>query len=84
MDIPCLPECKFLLPGTALLFEIKQNYDEYYISLEWNSSYPAGNWDNSEYYDQYHSSSDSDSNSDYNWGSDGNWDSGGTDWDSDW
>lgn len=64
--------------------EINQNYDEYYMSREWDSSYPAGNWDNSEYYDQYHSSSDSDSNSDYDWGSDDSWDSGGTDWDSDW
>ncbi len=62
--------------------EIEQNYDEYYLSKDWNSSYYVGDWDDSSYYDQYHSSSDSDS--DYDWSSDDSWDSGGTDWDSDW
>ena len=64
--------------------EIEQNYDEYYLSRDWDSSYYVGDWDDSSYYDQYHSSSDSDSDSDYDWSSDDSWDSGGTDWDSDW
>ncbi len=63
---------------------IESNYDEYYMSKDWNNSYYVGDWDDSSYYDYYHSSSDSDSDSDYDWGSDDSWDSGGTDWDSDW
>ncbi len=63
---------------------ISSDYDDYYLSRSWNSSIPSGDWDDSEYYDYYHTSSDSDYDSDYDWGSDDSWDSGGTDWDSDW
>ena len=49
-----------------------------------NSSYSFDNWDNSSYYEEYHSNDTSDYNSDYDWDSNDSWDSGGTDWDSDW
>ena len=69
----------------AIPKEIASNYDDYYLSRSWNSSIPAGDWDDSSYYDYYHSSdSDSDYDSDYDWGSDDSWDSDDTDWDSDW
>ena len=67
-------------PGPAT---ISENFDEYYVSDTWNSSIETTDWDNTSYYDRYHSSSD-DNDSDYDWGSDDSWDSGGTDWDSDW
>ncbi|RKM62206.1 hypothetical protein D6855_01935 [Butyrivibrio sp. CB08] len=69
---------------TTIPTAIESNYDEYYMSKDWNNSYYVGDWDDSSYYDYYHSTSDSDSDSDYDWGSDDSWDSGGTDWDSDW
>jgi len=64
--------------------ELESNYDEYYLSGDWNDSYTFDNWENSSYYEEYHSSSNSDYDSDYDWSSDDSWDSGGTDWDSDW
>ena len=67
-------------PGPAT---ISENYDEYYVSDTWDSSMGTTDWDESSYYDRYHSSND-DNDSDYDWGSDDSWDSGGTDWDSDW
>ncbi len=58
---------------------------EYYQSRDWNESINATDWDNSSFYDNYHSdSSGSSSDSDYDWDSGSSWDSGGTDWDSDW
>ncbi|MCR5511438.1 MAG: hypothetical protein K6F54_10895 [Lachnospiraceae bacterium] len=69
---------------------ISESYDDYYVSEDWNSGIEASDWDNSEFYDDYHSSSDydsdydSDSDSDWDWDSGSDWDSGGTDWDSDW
>lgn len=62
--------------------EIVTDYDSYYVTKEWNSSVSAGNWDNSSFYESYHSSDDSDS--DYDWGGGDSWDSDSTDWDSDW
>ena len=64
--------------------ELESNYDEYYLSEEWNNSYSFDNWENSSYYQEYHSSDNSDYDSDYDWDSNDSWDSGGTDWDSDW
>ena len=64
---------------------IENNYDDYYISRNWNSSIDATDWKSSSYYDDYHSGySDWSSDSDYDWGGSDSWDSGGTDWDSDW
>ncbi len=58
---------------------IRSSYDDYYVSGSWNNSIDATNWDNTSYYNEYHSSS-----SDYDWDSNDSWDSGGTDWGSDW
>lgn len=67
---------------------ITESYDDYYVSDDWNSDIDASDWDDTEYYDSFHSSSDSDydssSDSDWDWGSSDSWDSGGSDWDSDW
>ena len=65
---------------------IETNYDDYYLSRNWNSSVGTTDWNDSEYYDDHQSSYSSswDSDSDYDWDSGGSWDSGGTDWDSDW
>ena len=60
---------------------ISSNYDDYYMSKEWNSSIDATDWDESSYYNEHHSS---DSDSDYDWGGNDSWDSDSTDWGSDW
>ena len=78
------PEWYEVDKNDAIPQTIASDYDEYYISRNWDSSISSGNWDDSEYYDYYHSSSDSGYDSDYDWSSDDSWDSGGTDWDSDW
>ena len=44
--------------------ELESDYDEYYLSEKWNSSYSFDNWDNSSYYEEYHSNDTSDYNSD--------------------
>ncbi len=67
----------------AIPQEIASNYDDYYISKQWNSSISATNWNDTSYYDEMHQS-DNSSDSDYDWGGSDSWDSGGTDWDSDW
>ena len=62
-------------------------YDDYFVSEDWNNNIPASDFEDSTYYEEHHSSS-SDSNwssdSDYDWDSGSDWDSGGSDWDSDW
>ncbi len=76
----------------AIPQEIASNYDDYYLSKNWDSSISATNWDDTTYYEETHASTDSDdyyyddysNDSDYDWGGSDSWDSGGTDWDSDW
>ena len=65
---------------------ISANYDEYFISKSWDPSIETTNWNNSSYYDRYHTSNSSsdDNDSDYDWDSNDSWDSGNTDWGSDW
>ena len=57
---------------------------DYYETRSWDSSVGADDWDNSSFYDDYHSGSSDDSDSGYDWDSGDSWDSGGTDWGSDW
>ncbi len=72
-------------PGVSAITE---SYDDYYMSENWTTDMNATDWDDSPYYEETHSSSDSDydssSDSDWDWDSGSDWDSGGTDWDSDW
>lgn len=65
---------------------IENDYDDYFISGSWNNNIQAMDWDDTTYYDDYHSSNDygSSYDSDYDWDSGSSWDSGGSDWDSDW
>ena len=65
---------------------ISANYDEYFISKSWDPSIETTDWNNSSYYDRYHTSNSSsdDNDSDYDWDSNDSWDSGNTDWGSDW
>ncbi len=64
--------------------EISSNYDDYYISRNWDQSMDTTNWNDTSFYDRYHVSSDNDSDSDYDWGNNDTWDSDNTDWGSDW
>lgn len=61
--------------------ELTDNLGDYLSSETYDSSLDVDNWNNSDWYDEYHSSSN---DSDYDWSSSDSWDSGGTDWDSDW
>ncbi|MCR5094013.1 MAG: hypothetical protein K6B72_08575 [Lachnospiraceae bacterium] len=56
---------------------------EYYEGSSWNSDMDVTDWEESEYYEEYHDNS-YDYDSDYDWDSGSDWDSGGSDWDSDW
>lgn len=72
-------------PGVSAITE---SYDDYYMSENWTTDMNATDWDDSVYYSETHSSSDSDYDSgydsDWDWDSGSDWDSGGSDWDSDW
>ncbi len=62
--------------------DFSQSKEDYYEGKRYDSSFEASDWEDSSWYDDYHSSSDS--GSDSSWSSSDSWDSGGTDWDSDW
>ncbi len=64
---------------------LDSDQDAYYEGKYYNSSFGGYDWDDSAWYDEYHSSSDDSSyDSDSSWSSSDSWDSGGSDWDSDW
>lgn len=73
---------------------LEDNYDSYFSSYSYDSSYDAYDFKDSSYYeepdyssdDDWSSSSwdDDDWDSDYDWDSGSDWDSSYTDWDSDW
>ncbi len=62
--------------------DFSQSKEDYYEGKSYDSSFEASDWEDSSWYDDYHSSSDS--GSDSSWSSSDSWDSGGSDWDSDW
>lgn len=63
---------------------VEQGEDsDYYEGRTWDQSIGGYDWDDSAYYEEYHSSS-YDSDSGYDWDSGDSWDSGEMDWDSDW
>lgn len=66
--------------------QIEENYDDYYVSKDWDSSIKSSDWEDSSYYQDIKDSSSWDSGSDYDWDSGSDWDSwdSGSDWDSDW
>ena len=56
-----------------------------YEGSSWNSGMDVTDWEDSEYYETYHSNDSSyDNDGDDDWDSGSDWDSGGSDWDSDW
>ena len=65
---------------------LEKNYDDYYVSEDYDADYGVSDFEDSDYWTGYDDSY-YDSDDDYDWdsGSDwDSWDSGGTDWDSDW
>jgi len=60
--------------------ELKENYKEYYDTSAYDYSYGIDRFEDSSYYVEPSSSSDSSSD----WSSSDSWDSGSTDWSSDW
>ena len=60
--------------------ELKSNYKEYYDDSAYDYKYGIDRFEDSSYYVEPSSSSDSSSD----WSSSDSWDSGSTDWDSDW
>ena len=67
--------------------ELQENASDYYAGSNYSSSYNAGDFSDSEYYQesaQDSSWSDDCDDSDWDWDSSDSWDSGSTDWDSDW
>lgn len=66
---------------TSVDSELSNNYDDYYESSGYDSSYGTTKFEDTSYYQDWSSSSwDSDSD----WSSSDSWDSGSSDWDSDW
>ncbi len=64
------------------------DYDEYFISDDYDGDYPVGDFRDSDYYDGYYENDDDDWD-DYDWGGKddndwGGWDAGDTNWNTDW
>lgn len=67
---------------TTVDSELEKNYDDYFESKDYYSSYDVSDFEDTSYYSTWEASQDSDSDS--YWDSGDSWDSGGGDWDSDW
>lgn len=72
--------------STSSMNVIEENRDEYYLGSAYRDFYGISDFEDTSYYEHYHSSSSS-SSSHYDssdWSSSDSWDSSGTDWGSDW
>lgn len=63
---------------------LRDNYSDYYDSSYYDSNYDIDRFEDSSYYVEPSSSSDSSWDSSSDWDSGSSWDSGSTDWSSDW